>query len=332
MMEGNTEQPAGIEPLLAKANLARIRGQWNEAVDTCVQVLRTHPGNADAHSLLGDIYRDQGAIDDAIQWYRMAADLRTTGPDGEKLRKLELERERRAALSGPLNAAVAAGAYETGSGGTTQLMGQSPRRWLNTLTIVSACFLAATVIVLAVLRTSPPGRGDPLPRTMELPSQPMMPTAETGVALPRINPNRPAILPIGEQPKAPARVHQTGEGLQPDHPGVSMTAPLPAFSHQSSAEPVGSLQANIELPPARVQRVKPFGSTVSVAPYGSPGPSDLQNAGQPRSRTIGAAGLSEDRDSSGERDPSLMGGAAKPASESNAGEQNTGGGGVPPER
>src|SRR6476659_8692450 len=106
-MEQTTEIEPGFEPLLAQANLARIRGQRQEAVDLCVQVLRTQPGNADAHSLLGDIYRDQGAVDDAIQWYRMAADLRPSGPDVDKLWKLEDERDRRKALSGPLNPSAA---------------------------------------------------------------------------------------------------------------------------------------------------------------------------------------------------------------------------------
>src|SRR5437899_8526742 len=99
-MEANSQlDPTGHEPQLAHANLARIRGQWSEAVETCVRVLRSQPGNADAHSLLGDIYRDQGAMDDAIQWYRMAADLRPNGPDVEKLAKLEAERGRIAAQS-----------------------------------------------------------------------------------------------------------------------------------------------------------------------------------------------------------------------------------------
>src|SRR3981081_945280 len=105
-MDANLElESAKSGPLLAQANLARIRGKWSEAVEICVRVLRSQPGNADAHSLLGDIYRDQGAMDDAIQWYRMAADLRPGGPDPEKLRKLEQDRELRAAQSGPLTAA-----------------------------------------------------------------------------------------------------------------------------------------------------------------------------------------------------------------------------------
>ena len=66
-----------------------------------MRVLRSQPGNADAHSLLGDIYRDQGAIDDAIQWYRMAV-----GPAARTARtprscgSWRRERERRAAQSG----------------------------------------------------------------------------------------------------------------------------------------------------------------------------------------------------------------------------------------
>ena len=92
-MNGNLElDTTGSRPLLARANLERMRGNWNEAVDTCLHVLHTEPGNADAHALLGNIYSGQGSLDEAIYWYRLAADLRPTGPDIDKLRKLERER------------------------------------------------------------------------------------------------------------------------------------------------------------------------------------------------------------------------------------------------
>ncbi|MFN3649602.1 MAG: tetratricopeptide repeat protein [Armatimonadota bacterium] len=71
------EDAAGAEtgPLLTRANLLRMRGRWDEAAEVCTQVLRTEPRNATAHSLLGDIYLDQGRPDDARAWYQLALEL-----------------------------------------------------------------------------------------------------------------------------------------------------------------------------------------------------------------------------------------------------------------
>lgn len=75
--------------LLAQANLLRIRGCWDEAVAHCMTVLQAAPDNASAQSLLGDIYENQGRIDEAIQWYRMALDLHPDSPaDALKLNRL----------------------------------------------------------------------------------------------------------------------------------------------------------------------------------------------------------------------------------------------------
>jgi len=62
-------------PLLAAANLLRIRHQWDEATAKCIEVLRRYPNNASAHSLLGDIYRDQNMLRDAVEWYKLALEL-----------------------------------------------------------------------------------------------------------------------------------------------------------------------------------------------------------------------------------------------------------------
>jgi hypothetical protein len=328
-METKTEV-AGTQPLLAQANLERIRGQWNDAIDTCVRVLRSHPGNADAHSLLGDIYRDQGELDDAVQWYRMAVDLRPKGPDLEKLQKLERERERLAAQSTILRPNAAAIGPETGSVGTTQLMGYSPKRWLNTLTIASACFLAAVVIVLAIMRQNPAGRGDTLARPLGLSSHPMMPTAETGAALPVANPNRPTVLPLGEQPRTPEKAHPTGGGLPPDQPNSARTAPLPTFSPQTPPQSrPGAYVAPVsapsqELSPARVQLVQPLEPQVLRSGEGAAAAADRQDS-QPGERVV-------ERDPSAERDPAPAPDAAAPAPDNGAGELASGGGTAPSDR
>jgi hypothetical protein len=80
---------AEVYPLLAKANLHRIRGEYPEAKAVCLSILRRLPGNFSAHHLLGDIASEQGESDQAIEWFELALDLQ---PDNtqvhEKLKKL----------------------------------------------------------------------------------------------------------------------------------------------------------------------------------------------------------------------------------------------------
>jgi hypothetical protein len=70
--------------LLAKANLLRMRKQWDEAVTCCMQVLYHSPDSWSAHALLGDIYADQDRPEEAIQWYCMTLDIR---PDAQLVRE-----------------------------------------------------------------------------------------------------------------------------------------------------------------------------------------------------------------------------------------------------
>lgn len=78
-----------IHPLLSRANLLRLRGQWEDAVALCTEALRRHPKSAAAHSLLGDIYEAQGEADQALHFYSMAVDLNPQGrAEREKLDKL----------------------------------------------------------------------------------------------------------------------------------------------------------------------------------------------------------------------------------------------------
>ncbi len=73
---GSPEGEAGNENYLAlvRADVFRLRRQWNLAEVECSEVLRRDPDSADAYSVMGDIYRDQGKLRDAIEWYRMALD------------------------------------------------------------------------------------------------------------------------------------------------------------------------------------------------------------------------------------------------------------------
>ncbi len=77
---------------LAKANLHRMRGDTKAANDVCLGILRRFPNNPTAHSLLGDVWADQGDLQQAANWYEMAIDL---APDSTADKsKLESIRER----------------------------------------------------------------------------------------------------------------------------------------------------------------------------------------------------------------------------------------------
>jgi len=80
--------PRDMYALLAQANLLRMRGCWEDAVDRCMAALRLSPDSPSALSLLGDIYENQGRYDDAAQWYRMALDVNPNSPADQM--KLEL--------------------------------------------------------------------------------------------------------------------------------------------------------------------------------------------------------------------------------------------------
>ncbi|HEY3416834.1 MAG TPA: tetratricopeptide repeat protein [Armatimonadota bacterium] len=64
--------------LLAEANLCRLRGQYDEAISVCTRILRLEASSAAAHSLLGDIYREQGNYHEALGWYKLAVQLNPT--------------------------------------------------------------------------------------------------------------------------------------------------------------------------------------------------------------------------------------------------------------
>lgn len=60
---------------LARANLLRLRGDFKKAEDICLNILKTYPNSAATHTLLGDIYSDQGRLEQAAQWYELSLDL-----------------------------------------------------------------------------------------------------------------------------------------------------------------------------------------------------------------------------------------------------------------
>jgi hypothetical protein len=90
------EEERMVNPRLAHANLLRMRGQWEEAMRACSDVLRQFPNNVHAHALMGDIYRDQGNLEEAAQWYKLALDLAPDSVvDRQRLEQVQRELELR---------------------------------------------------------------------------------------------------------------------------------------------------------------------------------------------------------------------------------------------
>jgi tetratricopeptide (TPR) repeat protein len=67
-----------VHALLAEANLLRLRKNWSGAIARCTEALRIAASSASAHSLLGDVCRDEGRLQDAIEWYKLALGLDST--------------------------------------------------------------------------------------------------------------------------------------------------------------------------------------------------------------------------------------------------------------
>lgn len=90
--EGIEGSDAIVYPDIARANLARMRGNEAEAERICLAILKRYPNNVSAHILLGDIYWDSARLEEAMQWYDLATSL---APENATL-KLKLERAREA--------------------------------------------------------------------------------------------------------------------------------------------------------------------------------------------------------------------------------------------
>lgn len=77
---------------LAQTNLLRMRGQYKDAIQVCLGILKKYPNNATAHTLLGDVHVEMNELAQAAEWYEMALDL-SPNSDADK-QKLALVRRR----------------------------------------------------------------------------------------------------------------------------------------------------------------------------------------------------------------------------------------------
>lgn len=182
--------PRDAYALLAQANLLRMRGRWAEAIEQCMKALTLSPDNASAQSLLGDIYENQGLLDDAIQWYRMALDVHPDSPaDKMKLARV-VESKSRTLPPAPSRALPPVDSDST-SGEWPQAARQ-PHEKSETLlrrTAYGAGGLTLLVIVFALAFTywSPRGRKADRPLDMPtviVPSVASVPSGTGGSAAP----------------------------------------------------------------------------------------------------------------------------------------------------
>ncbi len=129
---------------MAEANRLRARRDWAEAESGCIEVLRADPNNIHAHSLLGDIYRDQRRIDEAAQWYQLAVDLDPSSiADRTKLKETEDD------LARQLVRAVTPGSHNFG---TQKLAGLTPAVWIKAMWALLAVFIVVSVILVITLK------------------------------------------------------------------------------------------------------------------------------------------------------------------------------------
>jgi len=199
--------PAGAEAetnvLLAQANLSRLRRDYDLAMTQCVEVLRRYPNNASAHSLLGDIYRDQAAYAEALAWYRLALQLDPASvADREKISELE----HKLSAAGREGATALPAWRRISSGARAKL----PLGLV--LGVAVGCVVLAALVVLSI------GRDTTRASMFE------------GMRVPRMLAPPSPEAPLPAQP--PARPPEAGE------PGMRHVSPTPPAAPAEVKEPV----------------------------------------------------------------------------------------------
>lgn len=260
------EQEVG--PLLARANLLRMRGQWDEAIAASTDALRHAPQSATAHSLLGDIYEAQGRLEDAAQWFGMAVEL-----DPANLRDREkLDRVTAAVAAAAQQAAAAAlsrapgGAAASAAGGgatTTRRAREKTQEWFDHIfppgrsegiarLILALSGLVALVLLAAAAFVVLKYSSDPGAATAAMPgSNGTLPAAAGGL---------PASQPSPASPSGPVRVVAT-----PTAPVTPQNTP-PATTVKSATPPPASQQPGVNSPDSRRSGVTTGGAVVTAAP------------------------------------------------------------------
>ena len=123
--------------MLAHVNLLRIRRQLTQATEMCEGALRRWPLRPDAHTLLGDLYREDGRIDDAIVRYCRALEL---DPNSSVNRKklAEIVQVKRRSLSST-------------TGEKKQAGGLKLDRLTRSIVLVLATLMLATIMMAPII-------------------------------------------------------------------------------------------------------------------------------------------------------------------------------------
>jgi hypothetical protein len=153
--------------LLAEANLHRIRGNHDTAVEKCTEALELQPGDPDVHSLLGDIYESQGKLEEAARWYQMAVELRP----GHAIDEAKLERTRsRLENAKSAEQAAATASQQQAFLGASRL--DKAIRYIVVFCVVAVLVLLAIGLVAWLFRQKPasePATTAPVTRTPRQP-------------------------------------------------------------------------------------------------------------------------------------------------------------------
>lgn len=89
--EANEGSDTEVYNELAKTNLLRMRGQYKDAIQVCLGILKKYPNNATAHTLLGDIHAEMNELAQAAEWYEMALDL-SPNSDADKQKLMSVRK------------------------------------------------------------------------------------------------------------------------------------------------------------------------------------------------------------------------------------------------
>ena len=202
---------------LAEANLLRMRKQFEEARSRLADILEVHPDSVDGHVLMGDIFRDQGKLEDAAVNYRIAISLAPN--DVPARRKLDDTERRLKALTLPNPSSVnatTASPTKPKSGRMDQFLNRDGYRGLINLILLVAGGLMLIVFIAAIFNAvsnSRSGDSEVVMDQRQPPgvSAPAAPAAQppSGTTAPQQQPSTPS--QPARSPSAPARVGTVGE-------------------------------------------------------------------------------------------------------------------------
>jgi tetratricopeptide (TPR) repeat protein len=172
-----------VYPEIARANLLRMQGRYEEAVEVCLSILKRYPSNETAHALMGDIYADQGKLSDAIQWYELLVDLAPTN----HVYRAKLDQLR----------SVQAAQQAQSAAPTSSVSPPSTRVWVYGLMGLLVLILVGAAFVAGRRMTQTPNEPvlastTPKPNPMAPAPAPNMPSSASPIAPPAPEPSSPA--------------------------------------------------------------------------------------------------------------------------------------------